>query len=137
MGLILKFFVLIVTAVIPILVLAEIPGGSAGNPPIGSGGDVPFGGEGPTKINIKNPIGPDTLIEFVEAILGIIIQIGIPVLVVMIVYVGFKFVMAQGNDGKLTEAKTAFFWTIIGAAIVLGAFVISTVIQTTINNLGA
>ena len=92
---------------------------------------------GPTKINIKNPIGPDTLIEFVEAILGIIIQIGIPVLVVMIVYVGFKFVMAQGNDGKLTEAKTAFFWTIIGAAIVLGAFVISTVIQTTINNLGA
>jgi hypothetical protein len=95
------------------------------------------GGSGVTKINIQNPIGPDTLIEFVEAILGIIIQIGIPVLVVMIVYVGFKFVMAQGNDGKLAEAKTAFYWTIIGAAIVLGAFVISTVIQTTINNLGA
>ncbi|OHA56968.1 MAG: hypothetical protein A2114_00310 [Candidatus Vogelbacteria bacterium GWA1_51_14] len=104
----------------------------------GSGTDISGGGgSGVTKINIQNPIGPDTLIEFVEAILGIIIQIGIPVLVVMIVYVGFKFVMAQGNDGKLAEAKTAFYWTIIGAAIVLGAFVISTVIQTTINNLGA
>ena len=130
-----KFFILIATVITPILVLAEIPGGSGSIP--GGGGSIPGGGSGVTKINIKNPIGPDTLIEFVEAILGIIIQIGIPVLVVMIVYVGFKFVMAQGNDGKLTEAKTAFFWTIIGAAIVLGAFVISTVIQTTINNLGA
>ena len=130
-----KFFILIATVITPILVLAEIPRGSGSIP--GGGGSIPGGGSGVTKINIKNPIGPDTLIEFVEAILGIIIQIGIPVLVVMIVYVGFKFVMAQGNDGKLTEAKTAFFWTIIGAAIVLGAFVISTVIQTTINNLGA
>ena len=130
-----KFFILIATVITPILVLAEIPGGS-GSIPRG-GGSIPGGGSGVTKINIKNPIGPDTLIEFVEAILGIIIQIGIPVLVVMIVYVGFKFVMAQGNEGKLAEAKTAFYWTIIGAAIVLGAFVISTVIQTTINNLGA
>lgn len=107
---------------VPTLVLAQAQGGS---------------GSGVTKINIQNPIKYNTLIDFVEAILGIIIQIGIPVLVVMIVYVGFKFVMAQGNDGKLAEAKTAFYWTIIGAAIVLGAFVISTVIQTTINNLGA
>lgn len=134
MGILTKIFTFVYLA-IPVLVSAQLEGGS-GSIPGGGAGNIPGGGgSGPTKINIDNPIKYTTLIDFVEAILELVVQIGMPLLVVMIVYVGFKFVTARGNEGKLSEAKTAFFWTIIGAAIVLGAFVISTVLQNTINNL--
>ncbi len=88
------------------------------------------------KLNIKNPIKPNDLSQLITAILKIVVQIGTPILVLAIIYVGFKFVMARGNPGKLDEAKQAFVWTLIGAAIVLGAFVISTIIQTTIQQIG-
>jgi len=99
-----------------------------------------FGGSsnpiGNTQFQIKNPLKADDLVEFIHDILGIVVQVGVPLLVLAVVYVGFLFVAARGNSSKLEEAKTAFFWTIIGAAIVLGAFVISTALQNTINQLG-
>lgn len=72
----------------------------------------------------------------IKAVLDIIVQIGSVVLVVFIVITGLKFVTAKGNSAKLEEAKQALLWTIIGAAIVLGAFVISEAIQGTVDQLG-
>lgn len=89
----------------------------------------------PTGGGLSNPISSNTLIEFVEKLLNIVIQVGTPVLVVMIIWVGFKFVTARGNTNKLSEAKEALMWTLIGAAIVLGAFVISGAIQATVDQL--
>lgn len=88
-------------------------------------------------IEIKNPLGNiDTIQEFVNKLLELVIQIGTPILVLAIVYTGFLFVKARGNSGDLEKAKASLWWTVIGAAIVLGAFVISSAIQATINNLG-
>lgn len=90
-----------------------------------------------TTIEIKNPLGNiDTIQEFVNKLLELVIQIGTPILVLAIVYTGFLFVKARGNSGELEKAKTSLWWTVVGAAIVLGAFVISSAIQATINNLG-
>ena len=72
----------------------------------------------------------------IKAVLDIIVQIGSVVLVVFIVITGLLFVTARGNAAKLEEAKQALLWTIIGAAIVLGAFVISEAIQGTVDQLG-
>lgn len=71
----------------------------------------------------------------ISAILDVIVQIGSVVLVVFVVITGLKFVTARGNSSKLEEAKQALLWTIIGAAIVLGAFVISEAIQGTVDEL--
>ncbi len=88
------------------------------------------------KLNIENPINPSDLNELIEAILELVIKVGTPILVLAIIYVGFLFVAARGNPGKLEEAKQAFVWTLIGSAIILGAFVISTIIKTTIGEIG-
>ncbi len=103
------------------------------NNPAGGINNPAGGGSG----SIENPLAAGSIPQFINQLLDVVIQIGVPVLVVMIVFVGYKFVAAQGNSTKLDEAKEAFKWTIIGAAIVLGAFVISSVIQATVNNLGA
>ena len=84
---------------------------------------------------ISNPINIDTLGGFVNKILEIVIQVGLPILVVSVVYVGFLFVAARGSEDGLKKAKSAFLTVVIGAAIVLGAFVISEAIQVTVNNL--
>ncbi len=84
---------------------------------------------------IKNPIKADNIEELLKDLLDIIIQIGIPVLVIMFIYTGFLFVKARGNKDEINTAKQALLWTVIGAAIILGAFVISEVIQGTITSL--
>jgi heme/copper-type cytochrome/quinol oxidase subunit 2 len=84
---------------------------------------------------IKNPISVNTLDDLIDQILGVVVQIGLPVVAVAIVYAGFLFVTARGNETQLTNAKKAFLWTVIGAAIVLGAFVIKTAIKSTVEGL--
>ncbi len=62
-------------------------------------------------------------------------QIGTVIIILMLVYVGFLFVTAQGNDSKISEARTALLWTVVGALILLGAQAISLGIQSTVQAL--
>jgi hypothetical protein len=53
----------------------------------------------------------------------------------MIVYVGFLFVAAQGNAEKISSARSALVWTIIGGLLLLGASAIELVIEATVKTL--
>lgn len=86
---------------------------------------------------IRNPLKVDSVPALIAAVLDIVITIGIPLVVLFIIYSGFLFIKAQGNEDKLKEAKKAFAWTIVGAAILLGSFLISEVLEGTISNLRA
>jgi hypothetical protein len=54
------------------------------------------------------------------------------VVVFFIIYSGYKFVTARGNQAEVTKAKDIFFATVIGGAILLGADVIATVVVNTV-----
>ncbi len=90
-------------------------------------------------INIANPLNSeiDTIPAFIEELLRIVLKIGIPIVVIFIIYAGFLFVTATGNPEKLKHAKATLFTTLIGSAILLGAWVIAEAIQGTISQLGA
>ncbi|KKW34467.1 MAG: hypothetical protein UY81_C0074G0012 [Candidatus Giovannonibacteria bacterium GW2011_GWA2_53_7] len=86
---------------------------------------------------ITNPLKSiDSIPELINAVLKIVVKVGVPLVALAIIYVGFLFVKAQGNENELKTAKEAFLYTIIGAGIVLGAFVISQAIQATVTSLG-
>ncbi|HEY4524404.1 MAG TPA: hypothetical protein VJL36_01435 [Candidatus Paceibacterota bacterium] len=103
----------------------------------GTIGTQPPGGSIDTGGVITNPLGSITDISaLITKILEIVVQIGLPVIALAIVYTGFLFVKARGNESELTQAKTTLFWTVIGAAVILGAFVIQVTIQGTITELG-
>ncbi len=120
-------WLILFTAFIPLVVWGQNTENS-----IGEGvTENPIGGS----ITIQNPLNADSLEDFITDILNVVVQIGVPVVAIMIIYTGFLFVTAQGRDDKLKTAKESFVWVIIGAAIVLGAFVISTAIQGTIEQL--
>ena len=84
---------------------------------------------------LYNPIGTTDLSTFLANLLKLVAQIAFPIIVLFLVYVGFLFVSSQGNPEKLKEAKTYFFWAIVGALIVLGAEALSLAIRATVNQL--
>ena len=80
------------------------------------------------------PSIPD-LPTFIHTLLTLAIQIGIPFSAVSFIWVGFTFVTANGDEGKITKAKEAFTWTVIGTMILVGAWALATAIQGTIESL--
>jgi len=85
---------------------------------------------------LESPLGGvSNLNNLIEKILEVVVQIGTPIAVLFIIYAGFLFVTAQGNETKITKAKNAFTWAIIGTAVLLGAWVLAVAIEGTIGNL--
>lgn len=109
-------------------------GNSSGN---GNSSGSNGNGSSGTGVALINPLQSGASVEsFLQNILDFVIRIGSVVVILMMVFVGFKFVTAQGNDTKITEAKTMLLWTIIGALILLGAKVLASGIQMTVQALG-
>ena len=79
----------------------------------------------------ENPLKADTLSDLLALIIDGAILILMPLVVLAIIYSGFMFLMAQGNEQKLKTAKTNFLWVIIGVAVLLGAKIISEVLKAT------
>jgi len=88
-------------------------------------------------VSLRNPLKVGTIPKFIAAILDIVISIGTWVAVFFIIYSGFLFIKARGDVKGLETAKKTFFGTVIGTAILLGAFVIAAAVRGTITQLGA
>lgn len=87
-------------------------------------------------ITLINPLGSGTDLEkFLVNILDVVIRIGSIIVVLMLVFVGFKFVTAHGDPTKLKEAKDNLLWTIVGALILLGAQAIAIGVKETVKAL--
>jgi len=123
----------------PVLfVSAQSGAGGTGNP-----GGVGGTGNPPQQVNyriqIPNPLKNNTndipaLIELI--IKDVVVPIGATVVVVMIIYSGFLYVTAQGKPDKIKTAHQAILYAVIGAAVLLGARVLATVIRGTVTQLG-
>lgn len=108
--------------------------GSAANPNPISDPANPVSSSSPIE-TLKNPlgsIGVDNIPSLIEKILELVVVIGAPVVALFIIWSGFLFVSAQGNPEKIKTARTTLMYTLIGAALVLGATVIAKAIGGTI-----
>jgi hypothetical protein len=94
------------------------------------------GGSGGGATPLQNPLNNiGSFPDLIDAILQIVIKIGVPIAVLAIIYSGFLFVTAQGNEEKLNTAKSALTWTVVGTAILLGSWILAGAVGTTINAL--
>ncbi|MDE2071159.1 MAG: hypothetical protein KGI70_00255 [Patescibacteria group bacterium] len=85
--------------------------------------------------SIANPLNTLSFCGLVKNVLGAVIAIGIPIAVIMLVYVGAQFVFAQGSQDGIKKARENLKYTVIGIAIFLSAWLIAQVIANTVNNL--
>jgi len=93
--------------------------------------------QGPVVHNtLQNPLPSITdLSAFVKTILDIVLTIGIPIIALAIIYSGFLFVQARGKPEEITKAKQALVYTLIGAAILLGSWILAQAIGDTVGQL--
>lgn len=89
------------------------------------------------EIEIENPISVNSIPDLVQTILEGLIKIGIPLLVVMIVYSGWLYLFARGDPGKIKSAHDMFLYTLLGGAILLAAWAIAQLIHSTLLDLTA
>ena len=116
-------FLILSFVFIPVIILAQSPPPPA-NPPL--------------SITIPNPVAgdPKDLGSLLTTLLNnVVMPVATVFVVVWIIYAGFKYVTAQGNPAKITEAHKTLLWSLIGAGILLGAAGISLVVQNTIGDL--
>lgn len=95
------------------------------------------GGGGPGNPNcpagqICNALGTTDIMVFLKKALLALVNLLIPIIVLFYIIVGLMFITARGAPEKLKVAKTAFLYVTIGSAVVLGAWALAEMIQTTI-----
>jgi len=85
---------------------------------------------------IPNPIRACSFADLIRDLTQIILTIGLPLAALMIIFSGFKFVTAGGNEEQVKKARQMFYWTIIGAAVIIGARVIAEAVVQFAQELG-
>lgn len=95
------------------------------------------GGDVSNEVTLQNPLKSEysTIPCLFKAILQIAAEIGAVFVVLGIIYSGFLFVTARGNEEYLGVAKKAITYTVIGAILVLGAWAFSVGVANTINTI--
>ena len=83
---------------------------------------------------ITNPLNEaySNIPNFISGVLKVMVQIGLPIVALFLLIAGYKFISAGGNESKLKEAKENFMYVIIGALLILGAWVLATLIGNTV-----
>lgn len=86
-------------------------------------------------VTLENPLGPNTdLRVLIGKILKLVAELGAIVCIFFIIYAGFLFIKAQGNETELTKAKSVLLWSVVGTAVLLGASVIADLIIGTVES---
>ncbi len=93
--------------------------------------DVTGTAPAPKSSYIENPLNADNIEKLLLGVADLAIFIGMIAAVLVFIYIGFQFVMAQGDPKKITDAKTWFLWAVVGTAILIGSKVIVEVVQNT------
>lgn len=71
----------------------------------------------------------------IAAALKAMVMVALPIISLFIVYTGFLFVLARGRPKELATAKRAFFYVMIGAVLILAAWLIANLIGNTVSQL--
>ncbi len=128
------FSLVLAFTLLPALALAQPTNpGSGGTPGPGSGGNPPINVE----VVLENPfrVG-DNLYQVLEAVVrNVIMPIGGVLCVLAFIYAGFMYVTAQGNPTKIANANRMLLYAAIGTAVLLGSWVLATVVRNTITAL--
>lgn len=87
--------------------------------------------------SLQNPLTFCDIPTFIATALKVLVIVALPIITLFIVVAGFMFVFARGKPEGLKKARENFVYVIIGSILILGAWVIATLIGGTISQLVA
>lgn len=97
-------------------------GGGAENAiPGGGGAENAVQNNNPNSVGLPNFLGVTTVSQLLSRIFNFLVPLALSFAALMLIWSGFLFATAQGNDEKLKQARKNFIWTIIGIFIILAS----------------
>ncbi len=111
---------------------AQITGNTNTSPITGNPSSGNNGNTGATIITIPNPLGDISLKEFVYKIVDVLIIFATIAASLFFLWSGFLYVSARGDASQIKKAHQTLWWTIVGAALILGAKVLALLIENTL-----
>ena len=87
--------------------------------------------------SLENPLNQEfsTIPAFIAGALKVLVMVALPIITLFVVVAGFMYIKAQGKSEALKEANRNFVYVLIGAMLILGAWVIATLIGGTVTQL--
>jgi hypothetical protein len=85
-------------------------------------------------VNIENPIIAKNITQLFMTIIDVLLVFAVPLIVFFIIYAGFLYVTARGNESTIQKAHAALLFALVGGVIILGAKVLITVISGTVDS---
>jgi Type IV secretion system pilin len=82
-----------------------------------------------------NPTAFKDLGQVVSAVVNIVQVLLIMATTLYLLYAGLMFVTARGEPSKITAARDALLWGMVGAALILAARVLVTALQGGVNSI--
>lgn len=76
-----------------------------------------------------------TIPDFIAGVLKVVVMIALPIITLFFVIAGFMFIFARGRPTELGKARDNFVYVVIGALLIMGAWVIATLIAGTVTQL--
>ena len=78
--------------------------------------------------NVDNAPGIDLSLDGVKNLVNGLacwfVDIALTLMVVAVVFYGVKFLIAQGDPGKIGDARKGLGWAVVGIVVILGAYTI-------------
>jgi hypothetical protein len=109
-------------------------GGTLNGSNSSSGGSLNGSSALPT---LRNPLkNVSSVSDLLYKLVDLLIFVGVIVAIFMFIFIGFKFVWAQGDPKGLQEARSWFVYAVIGTAILISSKVIVDGIKNTLTSAG-
>jgi len=128
----------------PIPTPGATPIPTPGATPISTPGATPIPIPGATPNNnggfttLKNPLKADignNIWKLIDVALNLLLTIASIGAVLYIMYVGFEYVTARGDEKKISDVHQKFLWGAVGIGVIFSAKVIAEIIGRTIDSL--
>lgn len=84
--------------------------------------------------SIPNPLNATSITELFQTLLDVVMVFAIPIIVFFIIYAGFLYVTARGNEHTIEQAHRALLYALIGGMLILGARVLIDVVSGTVDS---
>lgn len=86
-------------------------------------------------VALKNPLNFNSIPVFIAGALKALAMIALPIITLFLVISGFLFIWARGNPEELKTARRNFMYVVLGALLILGAWILATLIAGTVSQL--
>lgn len=95
--------------------------------------------EAQSTFTISNPLAGkvDSVGDLIKNFVEILSYLAVIAAVILIIWVGFQYIMARGDAKKIGELKEWLLWIVVGLAIVIGARLIVDVVINTLASTGS